>query len=98
MMSEIRTSGGRARHTRRSREAWQRLVDEHAASGQTQRAFCAERGISLASFGNWKRRLAAEAASDDPWMEVLGVSEPYAVGWDIELDLGAGVCLRLRRC
>ena len=97
-MNEVKTSGSRTPRIRRSREAWQRLVDEHAASDQTQTAFCAERSISEASFGNWKRRLAAEAASDDPWVEVLGVSESHAVGWDIELDLGAGVCLRLRRC
>ena len=97
-MSENMASNGSGRRVRRSREAWQRLVDEHAASGQTQTVFCAERGISVASFGNWKRRLAAEAASDGPWVEVLGVSESRTVGWDIELELVAGVCLRLRRC
>jgi putative transposase len=97
MTNEIEESDGGTR-VRRSRETWQRLVDEHAASGQTQRAFCAQRGISLASFGNWKRRLATEAASDDPWVEVLGVTESRTGDWDLELDLGAGVCLRLRRC
>jgi putative transposase len=97
MTNEIEESDGGTR-VRRSRETWQRLVDEHAASGQTQRAFCAERGISLASFGNWKRRLAAEAGRDDPWVEVLELTKPHTGGWDLELDLGAGVCLRLRRC
>ena len=81
-----------------SRETWRRLVDEHAASGQTQTAFCAESGISLARFGNWKRWLAAEAGAHGPWVELLGVSELRTASWDIELDLGAGVCLRLRRC
>jgi len=97
-MNEVKTSGSRTPRIRRSREAWQRLVDEHAASDQTQTAFCAERGISVASFGNWKRRLAAEAASDDPWVELPQPSNVRASSWEVELDLGAGVCLRLRRC
>ena len=97
-MTETKKASGTARRVRRSRDAWQRLVDEHAASGQTRTAFCAERGISLASFGQWKRRLATEDIGDDAWVEVLGASEMRQESWDIELDLGAGVCLRLRRC
>lgn len=71
-------------------------MDEHAASGRAQRAFCAECGISLASLGNWKRRLTHEAGAAEPWVEWLGVSESHTGGWEIELDLGAR--LRLRRC
>ena len=47
------------RRIRRSRDEWQRLIDEQATSGQTQSAFCAAHGISVASLQNWKRRLGA---------------------------------------
>ena len=57
------------RRIRRNRVEWQQLIEEQAGSGLTQSAFCASHGISVGSFGNWKRRLPAEAASD-PWVEL----------------------------
>ena len=88
------------RHVRRSRSDWQQLIDEQARSGQSQRAFCAARALSAKSFQHWKRQLAATAAApSSPWLELGALPErPVATGWDLELELGAGVCLRLRRC
>jgi len=95
---------------RRSKAQWQELVDAHANSGLSQRAFCEQQGISVASFGYWKRKLKAnndhQLSGDsrptisDGWLEL-----PLAVqsgggktgAWHIELDLGNGVCLRLRQ-
>ncbi len=85
------------RRTRRSRDEWQRLIKEQADSGLTQSGFCKANGIGLASFQNWKRRLAAEAPSE-PWYELGTLSRSASAGWDIELELGDGICLRLRRC
>ena len=85
------------RRIRRSREEWQRLIHEQTDSGLTQSAFCQANAISLASFQNWKRRLAAEAATE-PWVELGTLDRSAGAGWDIELDLGEDVCLRLRRC
>jgi len=82
---------------RRSQTEWQRLIDDQSDSGQTQAAFCAASGISVASFQNWKRRLAAEV-SPAPWLELGTLAQQGTSAWDIELDLGDGVCLRLRRC
>jgi hypothetical protein len=88
------------RHVRRSRSDWQQLIDEQARSGQSQRAFCAARALSAKSFQHWKRQLAATAALPAaPWLELGALPErPVATGWDLELALGDGVCLRLRRC
>ena len=86
------------RRIRRGRDEWQRLINEQAESGQTQVAFCAARGISVASLQNWKRRLAAPDATREPWLELGTLTEAKSASWDIELDLGEGVCLRLRRC
>jgi hypothetical protein len=92
------------RHIRRSRNHWQQLIDEQARSGLSQRAFCAARALSVKSFQHWKRQLAAPvagpvAALPAAWLDLGALPErPAAVAWDVELDLGAGVCLRLRRC
>ena len=92
------------RHVRRSPNDWQQLIDEQARSGVSQRAFCAARALSLNSFQHWKRQLAVPlagpvAALPAAWLDLGALPErPAAVGWDVELDLGAGICLRLRRC
>ena len=85
------------RRVRRSRDEWQGLIDEQAASGQTQTAFCTQRGISVSSFGHWKRRLAEERETP-PWIELGSLPAASSSSWDIALDLGDGLCLRLRRC
>ena len=46
---------------RYSRADWQRLIDEQGVSGLTQRAFCAQAGIAVATFGYWKRKLRADS-------------------------------------
>jgi hypothetical protein len=86
------------RRPRRSRDEWQRLIEKQAASDQTQVIFCADHGISVASLQNWKRRLAVPAATPTPWFELGTLADAKSTTWDIELDLGDGVCLRLRRC
>ncbi|MBT8389059.1 MAG: hypothetical protein KJP13_05365 [Altererythrobacter sp.] len=89
-----------SRRVRRGRDEWQHLIDEQAGSGQTQAAFCEAQGLSLASFGNWKRRLTTAESTEQPWFELSGLSDvgSSSAGWDIELQLGDGICLRLRRC
>jgi hypothetical protein len=74
------------------------LIEKQAASGQTQAVFCAEHGISVASLQNWKRRLLVPAATPAPRFELGTLADAQSTGWDIELDLGEGICLRLRRC
>lgn len=86
-----------ARRIRRRPEEWQRLINEQSVSGLTQAAFCQANALSRASFQNWKRRLVAEAPAE-PWVELGTLDQSASTGWDVELDLGAGLCLRLRRC
>jgi len=87
------------RHVRRSPSEWQQLIDEQAHSGLSQTAFCAARAVSTTSFQHWKRRLSAAASPSPTWLDLGPLPErPAATGWDIELELGEGVCLRLRRC
>jgi len=91
---------------RYSTEQWQTFIDQQAASGQTMVAFCAEHGLARSTFQRWKRRLrATPQPSAQPLFTPLldmGATAPSAPtpvdqAWDIELDLGDGVCLRIRR-
>jgi len=89
--------------TRRTTCQWRELIDEQVDSGLSQVAFCKRKRIALSSFANWKRKLSAASSEQksntpDPstWID-LGSLGAERSGWDIELDLGGGVCLRLRR-
>lgn len=87
-------------YVRRSRAQWRRLVAEQAGSGLSQRAFCERRGLTYASFCGWKRRLGDEPVSEGDgaaFVEMAVAPAPPSSGWDVELALGDGVVLRLRR-
>jgi hypothetical protein len=86
------------RHIRRSPSAWQQLIDEQARSGLTQSAFCTARSVSTTSFQHWKRRLASAPTAPPTWIDLGALDAPSATGWEVALELGDGVCLRLRRC
>ena len=94
---------------RRSKSEWQHLVDEQADSGLTQKAFCEQAGVPVATFGYWKRKLQAKGSfpsaepantrrvSLDDWIELSAPASGTSPGWHVELDLGDGLCLRLHR-
>lgn len=95
---------------RRDRKAWQALMRRYEASGQSQVAFCRRHGIALSSFARWRQLLICDAAAIERpasagvcatapmFMEVQRPEVAVASsGWEIELQLGDGVLLRLRR-
>jgi hypothetical protein len=95
------------RRARRSRAQWQGLVERAARSPLSTAAFCRAEGVSTASCYSWRKRPAgvtagaavAEAApGDGAFLElgVLGGEVAGAAPWDIELELSAGMVLRLR--
>lgn len=65
--------------------------EEQAASGLTQSAFCALHDVSVGGFQYWKRRLAV-AVESAPWLAVEVPAGGSAATWDVELDLGDGLC------
>jgi putative transposase len=88
--------------TRHSREQWQAWINEQKASGLSEAAFCEQKDINRKRFSHWKRQLRQRAAPavaastcQDAWIE-LPLSSTPPTGWEIELDLGHGLCLRLR--
>ena len=83
------------RRTRRSAAEWRQIIGRHEASGQTVEEFCVAEGVSATAFWRWRRRLSEHNGAGTGGLFVeLGASPAT---WDVELELGAGVVLRLRR-
>ena len=92
------------RWVRRGESAWQEIMSRFAASGQTREVFCREEGLALSTFDRWRQRLRRKAVkksgSEPPlFVELSGASTPMSVSpsWDVELELGSGLVLRLKR-
>lgn len=86
---------------RRSRAEWEAIVARYEACDLTQLAFCEAEGISVASLGYWRRKLAEHPSSERPPPAFQEISvepdaEPAGSGWELELDLGGGHVLRIR--
>lgn len=93
---------------RRSRSQWQSLIARGERSELSVSEFCRRESISTASFYSWRKRLggatpgatvAEIGAEDGAFLElgVLGSEAASPARWEIELELGAGMILRLRR-
>ena len=104
-----RASGTRDR-VRRTAAQWRKLIERFDRSGQTRGKFCAANGLALSTFDLWRCKLGeAQAPADDAhpeslFVELTNATEPAGSrtaagtsGWEAELELGAGVVLRLRR-
>lgn len=88
------------------RSTWQGHLDDQLSSGLSQRDFCASRGLSLASFGYWKRRLSkldslsacgplfVPFRPETPRLDSVRLSHPS--GLTIEIPFGSDV--RWIRC
>ena len=92
------------RHIRRSREEWRELVARFEASGQTREEFCAEMGIGESTLRRWCSRFRKQppaASCGTPVFVELPAEEKKSSAsvqpWEVELQLDAGVVLRLRR-
>jgi hypothetical protein len=95
--------GTTERRGRRSRAQWRALIARAEGSSLGIAAFCRAEGIGTASFYTWRKRLAADAGptpvGEPAFLDLGPLAGPTSneATWDIELELGAGVVLRLRR-
>ncbi len=98
------------RRARRSESQWRALVSAFAASGASRQVFCTRNGVAVSTFDWWRKRLGGtsstgtvRANADTLFVELSAPVSRVAEGgggasaWDVELDLGAGVVLRVRR-
>ena len=93
-MDQVET---RKRACRTSAE-WRSIMARHEASGLSGEGFCEAEGIGRSAFWRWRRRLADEdAARAGDGVAFVELSAAQPASWDVELELGAGVVLRVRR-
>ena len=105
----MRRASGTRHRARRTAAQWRKLIERFDRSGQTRGKFCAANGLALSTFDLWRRKLgetqaaAHEAHRESLFVELTNATEPAgsrtpagAGAWEVELDLGAGVVLRLR--
>lgn len=82
----------------RTEAQWRVLIAEQAQSGQTQAAYCQSRGIGYSTLMHWRATLkgkpAPTRAAAEEFIEIPITAESP---WDIELQIGTAVVLRLRR-
>ena len=78
----------------RGEAEWRDLTAEFERWNGTQVSFRRARGVSVKTFRGWRRRLGLTAGKPGGFVEIAAASGP---GWDVELSLGGGVMLRLRR-
>jgi transposase-like protein len=87
----------------RSPSQWRELFARFEQSGQTRAQFCADHGLGVSTFDRWRRRLhqdglVARVTSDEALFVEVAQDAPArsTPPWDVELQLGSGVVLRLR--
>ena len=106
----MRREGGTRHRARRTAAQWRKLIERFERSGQTRGKFCTTHGLALSTFDLWRRKLGAtQAPADEDHREALFVeltnpaqtltsrTSSETGGWEVEVELGAGVVLRLRR-
>ncbi len=89
----------------RSKAQWKKLVEEYGTSGLTQSAFCRQHKIaSSSSFHKWRKRFTSSSTNDfvnitEPLTRtpspVVSENQPTHP-WQVELELGSGMILRVR--
>ena len=100
---------GGSKQNRRSASEWRALVRAFSRSGVTRKQYCARHGVAISTFDWWRSRLRREPStptlssaspSSALFVELTPEEKPVgavASGWDVELELGRGMFLRLRR-
>lgn len=88
----------------RTRGQWKSLVDEFNASGLTKTAFCKKNHIANSCLYRWQKVFSDQSNA----AEFIDITEPVArvastppvayddAHWQVELELGAGMVLRVR--
>ena len=89
---------GHATRTLRGEAEWRSLMADFERWDGSAVSLCEARGVSRKTFQGWRRRLGLTAGK--PRGKPGGfveIAAPAGPGWDVELSLGDGVVLRLRR-
>ena len=92
------------RRIRRSKDEWRELFARFEQSGQSIEQFCAQQNLALSTFSRWRQKLrsncrGSQGSPEAVFVELSRGDAPCAVvsPWDVELQLGNGMFLRLRQ-
>lgn len=96
-----------AKIQRRDGEQWQTIITAQEQSGLTAKAYCEEKGVGLASFYAWRKRLTggtgpSRKKRDGEFIELnqtglAGSTPSERPAFEAVLDLGDGISMTLRR-
>ena len=96
-----------SRRQRLNRSQWEHVIDQQRQSDEPARAWCAANEVGYASFMKWRKQLRHERddASVVPSPPLfIELTEPMPApgaasgsGWLVEIDLPAGVQIRIVR-
>jgi hypothetical protein len=88
----------------RTPKQWYQLVSAFDPSQQTIHAYCKKNNIGTSSFYKWKANLGVPESTEKedlptfvPIQTHLPSSASQAPVWDLELELGSGIILRLSK-
>ncbi len=97
------------RHSiKRTKEQWQRILDDQPNSGLTVTSYCELNEIAISNFYHWKCKLSKEpraiahqsscnVSKTEDWIPLApSVATRPLSTWDIELNLPNGVTLKMR--
>ena len=89
----------------RTQNQWKALLDEFNTSGLTKSAFCKKHRIAISSLYRWQQLFAEQPGEDSDFIDVTQSLSRTPLpppahardnDWQVELELGAGIVLRLR--
>ena len=90
---------------RRTRSEWQSIVEEHQTSGLTAQEFCKRHNLAYQSLLKWRSVLSKEsqpspATNSIEFTPSHPINQPHSSsnsGWDIEIEVGPAMTLRIRQ-
>ena len=91
----------RKTRVKRSKEQWHMLVNQYETSGLTQQAFCKQHGIATSGLNKWRKRFSRSSEAEfvditDQLCEAGSHENHHPDNrWQVELQLGQGVVLRI---
>ncbi|MBR9871472.1 MAG: hypothetical protein GYB26_10060 [Gammaproteobacteria bacterium] len=96
----------RRRRVDRTQEQWKAMLNVYDNSGLTKAEFCKQQGIATSSLQRWLKFFRDQSQPSSPFIDITESLSSATPGqtpatddtrpWQVELELGNGVTLRVR--
>ena len=87
----------------RTEAQWHQLIAAFEASDLSVNEYCAEHNLKYTAFYQWRKRLQSKPSNHPSPPSLIELTDfaktpsSQSSSWDIELELGSGTFLRIRR-